>query len=381
MIKKTLLLVTITMALAVMTVTGLARVVHAAEISGTVITVDGNSVTIKISLGSVPSIGDKVELSFILADEKFLVGIWRVTRVVGATVYAKALKAELPAEVGMMATILYASAKTKRIPIVKQQPKATSQPIKKQKSVSTANKAGGVSKPEVLPWLEPKSQASRKRASKGSGPLGPLAAKPAKRPVVKVKAQPIVTHPTIDTMTTQKYDIVWDDSGSGADEDFASFRPRPERGYYPLGDVAVASPWRGKRYAMPAFTTVLVKSGSMEVKKPVGYKRIWSSEGSNSDRPFSSWEPVPPAGYKCLGDVGSNSFDEMPSTNAIRCLPVQCVKATNIGNKIWADRGSGAIIDFTAWRVPQVNLYIGIPAHAKPRGTIFTFDQDCREHH
>jgi hypothetical protein len=333
--------------------------VYAAEINGKVIATRGDSVTIKINAGPTPRIGDKVEISFGDGEDKVPVGTWRVTKVEGSTVSADVVSKDGDATLDMNATIFSSS-------VARKQPQR-----KKQESVIPSTDVT-----EELPWLKDKKQPRRAPPPVKEKPVVSAPAEIERSTAAEVtpKASAAILH-----MTTKQYEMVWKDSGSGADEDFASFRPRAEQGYFPLGDVANASPWQGKRYPMPGFTTILVKSGAMEVKKPTGYKRTWNSEGSYSDAPFSSWEPIPPTGYKCLGDVGSRSLDKMPSTDAIRCIPEQCVKQTELGNKIWNDKGSGAIVDFSAWLVPIVNLYIGTPVHNRPRGSIYTINSDCLE--
>ncbi|MFQ5661607.1 MAG: Vps62-related protein [Gammaproteobacteria bacterium] len=342
-----------------------------AGISGKVIAVDGNRVTIKISPGNSPNNGDRVELSFNLAGERFHVGTWRVKRIEGTTVMADVVKAELPADVDMDARIFSGSAV------------ATASSNQKQ-SQQKQQESNASSVEDELFWLKSDNQSVQKPAQV------PAKATPAiKEKSVSKKPKPIQEQKPIQKsklasvrvriqhIITNQYQMVWKDSGSGARKDFASFRPVASNGYYPLADVAVAGPWKGKRYASPEFNTLLVKSGELELKKPVGYEKIWSSKGSNSDKPFSSWGPIAPAGYRCLGDVGSQSLDKMPSTDAIRCIPEQCAQETQIGERIWRDKGSGADIDFSVWLVPSVNLYIGNPSHGNPRITVYTINPSC----
>lgn len=99
--------------------------------------------------------------------------------------------------------------------------------------------------------------------------------------------------------------------------------------------------------------------------------------GSGSDRPFSTWKPIAPPGYRCLGDVGSASENSPPPADVIRCVPVECSVETRLEGEIWTDRGSGADLDYAAWRIPLTNTFIGIDAHARPRGAVFTLNDRC----
>jgi hypothetical protein len=63
--------------------------------------------------------------------------------------------------------------------------------------------------------------------------------------------------------------------------------------------------------------------------------------------------------------------------DAIRCLPEQCAVDTEPGGKIWDDTGSGAQLDFSAWLIPGVNVYVGNASHKKPVGVLYTINPAC----
>lgn len=295
--------------------------IRADEIStGTVIDVRGDTVSIELATGPAPAIGDIAELGFELGGEQFVVGTWRVTKLLGPVIEATRVKAELAADKGM--TVRFSKTATGKVP--------------------------------------------------AAAPATPPVAPPATQKMTRPQTAPVQA--AVQFITTSEYQAIWKDIGSGADVDFAVWRPVAKNGYYPLGDVANAGPWPGERYGKPSFDTLLVKGG----KPPVGFRKIWSSAGSFSDTPFSSWVAVAPQGYRCLGDVGTTSLDQMPATDTIRCVPEDCIVATPLQQLIWEDTGSGADLDFSAWLVPVVNTYIGNAAHAKPRGNFYTINEACR---
>ena len=300
------------------TITGNTFAADENIITGKVVEVHGDSISIKSTSGPAASIGDIAELSFRLGGEQFKVGTWRVTRLAGGLIEAVKIKATLDAATGMNARI---------VPAV-----------------------GGSGAQEIPGQTETLETVTVPR-----------------------RAVPM-TPKLLRIMTTRSFQLVWKDKGSGAHRDFAVWRPEGWNGYHPLGDVANASPWPGKRYPPPDFETLLVRGG----KPPVGYRMIWNTERSHPDRPFSSWTPVAPAGYVCLGDVGSTSLNVMPPLDAIRCLPQKCVIDTGLGKKIWDDTGSGARLDFSAWLIPGANVYVGNASHKKPKGTFYTISPECR---
>ncbi len=183
--------------------------------------------------------------------------------------------------------------------------------------------------------------------------------------------------PALRARKTKRYRRVWTDKGSGAKNDFAVFRARTEAGFYPLGDTAVAGPWPGARYAAPNAYAVLIGNGTMPVLPPVDYRLIWSSRGSPADKPFSSWQPIAPSGYRCLGDVGSIKLSNKPPLDAIRCVPQRCAQRSDLTRKIWDDEGSNARDDFSAWGTKTPGVYAGRRGQGRPRREIFQLRESC----
>lgn len=286
-----------------------------ADSTGTVIGVRGETVIFEVTSGPDPSVGDLAELSFEMGGEQFVIGTWRITKFVGPVIEASRVDAELEAEKGMIVRI---------------------------RGTPEAPQAGGET-------LAPVSAA----------------AIPARREMESTE---------IMFARVSEYRRIWTDKGSGASRDFGVWRPVGRDGFYPLGDVANAGPWPGRRYPPPDFDTLLVRGG----KPPVGYRMVWNTERSHPDRPFSSWTPVAPPGYRCIGDVGSASLDASPPLDVIRCLPQQCIVETELKQKIWDDTGSGARLDFSAWFVPGVNVFAGNASHKKPVGVFYTVKSECR---
>ena len=86
----------------------------AAEINGKVIATRGDSVKIKIDAGPTPSIGDKVEISFGIGEDKVPVGTWRVTKIEGSNVSADVVSKDGDATLDMNATIFSSSTARKQ---------------------------------------------------------------------------------------------------------------------------------------------------------------------------------------------------------------------------------------------------------------------------
>ncbi len=187
------------------------------------------------------------------------------------------------------------------------------------------------------------------------------------------------SQPALRLTKTRRFVRVWTDKGSGADEDFATFRALAEGEFFPIGDTAIAGPWTNKRYAPPKSHAWLIASGALAVKPPMDYRLTWTVAGSPAHQPFSSWQPIPPRGYRCLGDVGAANLNNKPPRGAIRCVPQRCVEPAQLRGKIWDDNGSNARDDFSAWSTPTPAVYLGNRSHGRPARKVFRLKRACFE--
>ena len=110
--------------------------------------------------------------------------------------------------------------------------------------------------------------------------------------------------------------------------------------YKPLGDVLL------KNDIDKANTRKKTLIVAGEVKAPIGYKKIFSSkrvEGTGKNNyGYSFWRPIPPKGYKCVGDILDKGFSSIPPSNElINCVPEKCVrkgfytKPEEWGEEVW----------------------------------------------
>jgi hypothetical protein len=330
-----------------------------AATSGTVIDVRGQVVFIELGAGPAPRVGDLAELTMDVGGDQVVIGTWRITKLSGPVVEAQAVNAQLPPQKGMKARIGGISAAAPAPVTPPAQPKSATPPPQPKPAAAPAP-------------VTPPGQAEARPAA----PPAPAKPQTQAAPTAAVKAAPMVpaeATQAVQFIKTARYERIWDDKKSGSHVDFAVWRPVAQKDFLPLGDVGIAGRLDDDRYPPPTAETWLVRNGV----PPVSYRKVWSSEGSGSKRPFSSWLPVPPDGYKCVGDVGSVSLTEPPSLDAVRCVPASCVIETELADEIWEDRGSGALENFSAWRVPKVNTYVGNASHKRPRGVFYTLSDAC----
>lgn len=183
---------------------------------------------------------------------------------------------------------------------------------------------------------------------------------------------PVHLPPGIELTPVTRFDLMWSDRGSGANDDGSFYRPVPSPGYFSLGDYAQRgydppAP-RGTVYAARSMT----KGGINALARPVDYRLVWTDKGSGAHEDGSFWMPVPPPGYHALGLVAQRGY-EKPSLDAVMCVYDAYVAAATCGPAIWSDRKSGAHADFGSWQVvgtePMAlsnNTFVGVNAYDPP---------------
>lgn len=180
----------------------------------------------------------------------------------------------------------------------------------------------------------------------------------------------VETAPILKPLTIRRvyqYDLITDDSGSGASMDGSFWRPRfylPN--YYILGDVA------NRGYSPPSVSTILVKDDPELLAAPLDFEPVWADHGSHAHKDTSVWRPIPPQGFTCLGDIVARNYYK-PSTNIMRCVANVLVAQGAIGDMIWNDQHSGAHQNIAVWRSVKVNkedtdanLFVSEPGYNSP---------------
>ena len=131
--------------------------------------------------------------------------------------------------------------------------------------------------------------------------------------------------------------------------------------YKPLGDVVISGDIKDhykssieklkprdsllqetlKTEGSPEETTTLVAG---DIKEPIGFKKKYESVrrrgvgiGVNG---YSFWEPIPPEGYVCLGDMIDNDKTiTEPEASSVACVPKVCVRKNKAAvNKVWTNQ-------------------------------------------
>ena len=104
------------------------------------------------------------------------------------------------------------------------------------------------------------------------------------------------------------YELIWTDSGSGADRDGAFWRPIPPAGYVSLGTVGTGG-------GQPGLSEILCVRRDLVEVGSYG-RRVYTDAGSGADSDFSAWNVVAPANCihlaSYVGHAGYGVPDEVP---------------------------------------------------------------------
>ncbi|NJL26985.1 MAG: Vps62-related protein [Thermoanaerobaculia bacterium] len=177
--------------------------------------------------------------------------------------------------------------------------------------------------------------------------------------------------PTLLIGNTSQYNWVWNDSGSGANDDVTVWRPSPTDSTFSIiGDYAQGN------YSDPTGTSLTLKAindnpSAPLLAAPVGWRQVWNDKGSGGDHDGSIWSPVPPDGYVALGHVANSGYDA-PNISNFVCVRRDLVETTQVGAIIWADHGSGANSDLTLYSIQGVqSAFVGQANYNPFSGTVY----------
>jgi len=208
----------------------------------------------------------------------------------------------------------------------------------------------------------------------------PLPAKPAGGSGIRGTGSEESPHlspltPHLYYMLTDQFEFVWNDKGSNGLQHATVYRPLPPAGYKIFGYYIQGD------YNAPKGKAVAVKISSDFEKEgllgyPSGYTCIWHDEGGNTGGAI--WRPIPPLGYRCLGDVLTPGRSE-PDRKEIVCVRESLVTEGKLGTPIWDNKGSGSAREITVYPVDpdnpdkgfSLNLFQGYDRHIS-RSTVFS---------
>lgn len=163
------------------------------------------------------------------------------------------------------------------------------------------------------------------------------------------------------------------DAGSGASQDLSVWAPATDERNQYTGQFAQRN-HSSSADGRSALLRDIYDLGYL--RAPEDFVQVWTDAGSGKSSDYSCWRPVPPAGYRALGDImvlGTNSYS-IPDTMRKDLICVHESLCRDITLKdinsqaIWNDAGTGARQDLTLWRIApdsavQVGNFVGVGHH------------------
>ena len=151
------------------------------------------------------------------------------------------------------------------------------------------------------------------------------------------------------TFVTQ-FEFIWNDKERGMKQIAAFYRPVTPAGYKVFGHYVQAN------YESPNGQVLAVKVNAASADTeavlayPVRYERIWPEMNRETGLNGAIWRPIPPVGYRCLGDVATLGNAE-PDRREVVCIREYLVTKGKIGKLIWDNRGKDTVYDIRVYSV------------------------------
>ena len=179
----------------------------------------------------------------------------------------------------------------------------------------------------------------------------------------------------VEIVPAQSVDLIGTDSGSGAKQDLAVYKPKIPSGWCWVGQSG-------------NFRDGLIRVKPLvpgAVTEPLGYQSAWNDAGSGKDHGYSLWNISPPPHYRALGGIarlGKGRTDwKQPSggeVTSLCCVHESLCTEGEIGGCIWNDRGTHAKANGSVWAInPKDNngtnshTFYSQSSHGKPNVKVY----------
>ncbi|OKJ15943.1 Vps62-related protein [Kitasatospora sp. CB01950] len=155
---------------------------------------------------------------------------------------------------------------------------------------------------------------------------------------------------------TTRFQLGLDSSSKRTRLSGSFYHPVPPEGFHVLGSIGFPSLTdpNGKVAALCVREAAGTTGGALA--RPKGYEWVWNDTGTGGTD-GSCWRPVPPPGYRPLGNVFVYGHAE-PSTDLVMCVREDLTVPAPAGDLIWNDGGGGGKYDFSAWKISAPDQYV-----------------------
>ncbi|MFG2914237.1 RICIN domain-containing protein [Kitasatospora sp. NPDC048298] len=149
---------------------------------------------------------------------------------------------------------------------------------------------------------------------------------------------------------TTSFRLGFDTKGKRTRRSSAFYHPLPPEGFQALGSVGLPSLTDANGVVAAPCVRQAAGTGGSLLARPVDYTWVWDDTKTGGQTDGTCWRPVPPPGYRALGNVFVNSYDK-PSLDDVVCVKEELTIPVEAGDLLWDDGGGGGKYDFSAWRI------------------------------
>ena len=166
-----------------------------------------------------------------------------------------------------------------------------------------------------------------------------------------------------------RYQLAYEDKGSGGDQDITFYNPVIPPDYYMIGGFAQGNYWN------PADCVIAVKPdnnplSNQLLKPPASWQLIWTDKNSGARMNGSIWRPVTAdKDYVCLGSIAKQGYAN-PDLSNYTCVHRCLVEALPAANYIWSDKGTGANRNVSIYKLHNSNTFYAQPGYDRPAGVM-----------
>ena len=201
---------------------------------------------------------------------------------------------------------------------------------------------------------------------------------------------------SLEIQSAYQFELLYRDAGSGSSRDGAFHRPLPAAGFYAIahqGQAHYGVPGEDDRPGAAVMVARALEPDALAA--PTGFELVWEDSASGAALDGAAWRPLPPTNlpndYRCLGhfftrgrtapDLSSDPVTQRALAQ-YRCVREDLTAPGVVGTRIWEDKGSGANLDFSAWRIEAadntglaVGGFVGEPSYDPPTETVYVLDE------
>ncbi len=168
----------------------------------------------------------------------------------------------------------------------------------------------------------------------------------------------------LNTKSTCTQTLIWDDSGSTANLDGYFFIPSVGQSEFIIGGYASQE----ESLAGGCITTVSESNNNPQgtpdlLLEPSDLEMIWKDKGSGAKKDGSMWKAISlDSDYVCLGNVPQLGYNK-PNISNYRCVLSRLTEKILVNTIVWSDKGSGADVDVTMFRLPNTGSFTTVASH------------------